>query len=179
MLLTSNRLESGKILVNLDFFEIKGNMKINLKIPDEKVENMVYGKLDMDNKATADKSFRDFGKSKNIVIGVLVPGEEPSKHTLNDIQLVKENIDREGIELILVMSENEKVNFKKSAYPKLPEKTTVIYTKSDPVKELGLTLSGEKATTYPLFIVVKPNGDIIYKNEGYKIGIGNDLLKKL
>ena len=36
-----------------------------------------------------------------------------------------------------------------------------------------------KTETYPKIMIANPEGEIYYLQEGYKIGVGNDLLKLL
>ena len=182
-LITSNRLASGKILVDLQFIDIDQDMVLDLEFPTQQKQKEIIGSLS--RAKLAKLVFGDGSKAialqqdKDIVVAIIQPDKEPSKHILNDLQLVKSDFDKLNNSIIFLIPEKDmSAAFKQSDYPNLPIRTIFKTLKGDIMHLLEIKIDSKQAT-YPKVMIAKPNGDIYYLQQGYKIGVSNDLLKLL
>lgn len=182
-LITSNRLSSGKILVDMKFFNITNDTVIGLVFPKENLELKVQGSIDREKLTDfidyKDKKAKTLQESSSIVIAMIQPDKEPSKHVLNDIQKIKKDFEALNSTLIFIIQETDlPATFKAEDYPNLPFRTIFKITDQNPIDLLNIKLH-KKSVSLPRIMIAKPNGEIIYHSEGYQIGIGNDILKLL
>lgn len=182
-LITSNRLSSGKILVDMKFFDIKKDTILGLVFPKQNIEIKAIGTLN--RKMITDfidyKDMRAKGlqEKSNIVIAIIQPDKEPSKHVLNDIQKIKKDFESLNNTILFVIQKKDlPATFKAEDYPDLPYRTIFKITDQNPWEVLGLNLKFE-VLSYPIILIANPEGQIIFESSGYKIGIGNDILKYL
>ena len=182
-LITSNRLSSGKILVDMKFLNISSDTIIDLRFPENTNRNVVQGNIDrnilsefLDYK---DRKACSLQESSNIVIAFIRPDKEPSKHILNDIQKIKDDFEKLNSTIVFIIQKKDmSATFKVSNYPNLPYRTFFKVIDSNPNDLFNITTK-QKSETYPKIMIARPNGDIYYLQEGYKIGVGNDLLRLL
>ena len=183
-LITSNRLSSGKILVDLKYLKINKDTVIELDFPEANENIEVVGKLNRE-KITAlisdyDKRAESLQKSSNIVVAIIESDKEPSKHILNDIQKIKKDFDKLNNTIVIIVEEiNLSSTFRIEDYPYLPYRTKFIITKEKPEILLNIELYNKKDTKKPTIYISNVKGEIIYYSEGYQIGVGDDILKKL
>ena len=113
------------------------------------------------------------------VIAWIDPDKEPTKHTFQDLPLLKKELEKLDIPFTFVIPENKLTDsFKNSGYEGLPKNHQFLIA-----KDLSLVESIEKQTDkkltnqLPVFIIVNPDGEVIYLSSGYKIGIGEEIVK--
>ncbi len=182
-LITSNRLSSGKILVDMKFFSITTDTVIGLVFPKEDLEINIQGSVDrnkltefINHKNIEEKTLQE---SSSIVIAIIQPDKEPSKHVLNDIQKIKNDFEALNSTLVFIIQKKDlPATFKAKDYPNLPYRTIFKITDENPLKLLDIKLNKE-TKSLPNILIANSKGEIIYQTEGYQIGIGNDLLKLL
>lgn len=185
MLITGNRLNDSSILSSLDFFELKENehKKILIRLRKENSGNEIMGKLKMDSKFYlpdgSSKALKDVS-GKGIVIAWIEPDMEPTKHILNDLPLLKREMDSWGGSFIF-LSDKPGLEGNISSIQKkgLPEKSIYGYEKDSGI--LKQLCGGESCSMvrFPMVILVSNNGNILFKSEGYRIGIGEQILSKV
>jgi transglutaminase-like putative cysteine protease len=185
MIVTGNRLNDSRILSTISFFQLKENEHklLNVKIKKDISPREVLGRLDLktkfflsDNRPVA----IDTLMAKGIVMLWIEPDKEPTKHIFNDLPLLKTELDNWGGYFIFLTDQNGNdniLNFK--ALKGLPEKSlsgtdkgSVILrglSENTPVTDLRL----------PYIILADKAGNIIFRSEGYRIGIGEQILKKV
>lgn len=180
LLLTANRLENGTALVNLSFFNVREGQTtvVDLDIPTRKTESKIYGKLDLNNAIVLlDSKEKITLKSKISKNGLLLawidPDKEPTKHAMGDFQSLKMELEKLDVNLIfLLQRDNVSSSFDPGTYD-LPKKHCFAFTNNELLK------TGEISTSsnLPVIMVSNENGDIIYLSEGYRIGIGEEVIK--
>ncbi|MEN8155525.1 MAG: transglutaminase-like domain-containing protein [Bacteroidota bacterium] len=183
-LITSNRLSSGRILVDMQFLKISGETIIGLDFPEGKEHIEIQGHLSRRELARLinDKNERTraWREQSNIVIAVIEAGREPSKHVLNDIQRIQKDFDKLNNTIIFLLQKRElPATFKVEDYPDLPYRTIFRTTDADPGDLLKITMDNNRKGVLPEIFIANPKGEIIYHSEGYHIGIGNDILQLL
>ncbi|MEA3450770.1 MAG: transglutaminase-like domain-containing protein [Bacteroidota bacterium] len=182
-LITSNRLPTGRILVDIQFFNINSNETINLDFPQESIVLETQGSIN--RKKLSNSLNYDIDKAKNlqeeskIVIAIIQPDKEPSKHILNDIQIIKNDFEKTNSTIVFIIQKKDlPATFKTEDYPNLPERTIFKIVDKNPIELFDIKIKGNPKS-FPKVMIANPDGDIFYLQEGYKIGVGNDLLKLL
>ncbi len=182
-LITSNRLSSGRILVDIKFINIESDTVIDLSFPQESIEFKVHGSINRE-KLSNSLGYKDMGaknlqESSNIVIAIIQPDKEPSKHVLNDIQKIKNDFEKLNSTIVFIIQKKDlPATFKAEDYPNLPSRTFFKVVEQNPYELFDITIR-EETGSYPKIMIANPEGEIYYLQEGYKIGVGNDLLKLL
>lgn len=114
------------------------------------------------------------------VVGVIKPGDEPSNHALRDIAAETAEIEKAGLPVVLLFeSEEDAAKMDFAALPKLPSTTIIgIDTDGSIAKEIteNLRLPSTKA---PIFIIADTFNRVIFVNQGYTIGLGNQIVNTL
>ena len=182
-LITSNRLSSGRILVDIKFINIESDTVIDLIFPQNSTELKIYGTVNREKLSNIisykDNEAKSLQESSNIVIAIIQPDKEPSKHVLNDIQKIKNDFEELNSTIVFIIQKKDlPATFKADDYPNLPSRTIFKVVEQDPNELFDLQIK-DKTETYPKIMIAKPEGEIYYLQEGYKIGVGNDLLKLL
>ena len=185
MLIIGNRQQGGAVLHTQEFFSIKKGETItktvSLRTSDQAQE--IIATIDL---STTYQNQEGKSVSLNVhadqdwqVIGWIDPDKEPTKHTFQDLPLLKKELEKLDIPFTFVIPENKLTDsFKNAEYEGLPKNHQFLIA-----KDLGLVETIEKqidkklTTQLPVFVVVNPDGEVIYLSSGYKIGIGEEIVK--
>ena len=185
MLVTGNRISDNRILSTIKFFDLKENEHkvLNIELKKEISPPVVLGNVNLKTKILLSDKRQislDTMATKGFVISWIEPDKEPTKHVLNDLPLLKIELDDWGGYFIFLTGQSENDNnFNFKTLKGLPEKSLF---GTDSGFEIIRGITGN--TTYsdmhlPYIILVDKNGNIIFRSEGYRIGIGEQLLKKV
>jgi hypothetical protein len=117
---------------------------------------------------------------KGLVITWIEPDREPTKHILNDLPLLKKELDQWGGYFIFLTDPSRTgTTFNPESLRNLPS-NSLFGTDNESIllKKLcgGISCS---TVRLPLLILVDKTGNIIFRSEGYTIGIGEQILKKV
>ncbi len=118
------------------------------------------------------------------VLGLIAPNQEPTNHALRDIALVRQDFERWGRQMVLLFDDAEsanRFNFKEfwglGAAALLP--STVVWgtdlqgtIKQEVVEQLQLPSS-----SLPIFLICDSFNRVVFIQQGYTIGLGEQLLK--
>jgi len=188
-IMTGNRSNNGSVKCRVEYFNIGKDSKISIPIivlPIE-IQTGVLGKAEVE---TGFKSLdeTDFMiscflnlKDKNLVIAVIDPDKEPTKHLMEDIQLVRKGFDQWGGKVLFIVAK-DKLNksFNPSVYKNVPTNSFFGYDSTGEITNaIDLMCGQNPGAQYPQISIIKPNGDIIFYSEGYSIGMGETILKNL
>ncbi len=187
LLVTGNRVPGGKILGSLDFFDIKGGDKketiINLRKSAQTAEvigtiNPAWPGKALDGKPFSWKKILESGKA---IICWVEPDKETSKHIFQDLGILKKEIDHLDCPFIFLIPENKlPAGFTPENWKTLPASTRfLIIPDMISLTELetaaGKSLSGQ----FPIVIRINQKGEVTYLSSGYKIGIGEEIIKEV
>jgi hypothetical protein len=109
------------------------------------------------------------------------PDKEPSKHIFQDLGTLKKEIDKLGCPFIFLIPENNlPAGFSPDTWKNLPELSRFV-TIPDLVSLIELEKASGKtlSSQLPVVIGIRKNGEITYLSSGYKIGIGEEIIKEL
>ena len=187
ILITGDRMNNGGVLSEMVFFHMKEGEKkdLEVKLRESVHQEIDFGTLDMKSVLTNLEGKRFFlsqmANGKSVILAWIEPDKEPTKHILNDIPLLKKNFDEMGSELAFIVPEDRLTSsFNPGTYKGLPEKTS-FYKDTDNVvlQQVSKEMNRESGFNLPLILIVSPEGKILYYSEGYRIGIGEHLVKAL
>ncbi len=187
-LITGNRLNDGSVLCRISYFPLKKDKKIEIPIIVQKTEvkSGVLGKAEIDAKfrLVADnsrKKISDYTTFKGLVVVVIEPDKEPTKHLIEDIKLVKNGFDRWKGNILLVVGKDKLNNaFTLKSYTNLPSNTIFGYDDQNEVTNaIDLMCGINPGAQLPQISIINTNGEIVFYLEGYSIGLGETILKNL
>ena len=111
------------------------------------------------------------------VLGLLDGGSEPTTHAMQDIALVKEQLDKWGRSFVfLFQNEEHKKNFEKKNFQGLPSNLTFGIEDGKMLKEIVANMRLQN-NNLPIFIVANTQNEIVFISQGYTIGLGEQLMK--
>jgi hypothetical protein len=183
MLVTGNRLNDSKILANITFFDLMENehKTLDVKVRKNITNKTVLSNINLKNIFSIIKennSSQDCTKEKGNVIIWIDPEKEPTKHIFNDLPSLKTELDSWGGKFIFLSDSLSKGNsFNPSSIRGLPANTSFgIDNKLILLREyIRLTLLPD--ADLPVIMVTDRNGAVFYISTGYRIGIGEQILK--
>jgi len=181
LVVTGNRKTDGTVLTKLSFFSVEPDRsgEITIQLRKEAAPAVPLGQLDLKN-FVVDLNLRKpllLGSGKGAVIAWLEPDKEPTKHFVQDLTLRKEKFDQWSGEVILLFqTEKDKADFLQSNH-RLPKTMQCIAGNPAVMNEVSHALHKPVGMNLPLVLYVNPNGGILYLSEGYRIGIGDDLMR--
>ncbi len=173
---SGNRYADGRILAHNEYFNILKGREVSkdLKIRELDVEKVVYGKVDasIDNKL-----YKDGG----MVICFIEPDKEPTKHMMNELPFFKTEFDKWKGKFVFAVPQNVlPKNFSAGKYKNIPANSAFLTDNAEGMMNLFLKSTNKSfRDNYPLIYIVNEKGDIIFHSQGYKIGLGDLLLKSL
>lgn len=182
MLVTGNRPDDNRVLAGVTFFDLSAgeHKTLEIKIRKESAPREFYGKIDFGKLSSWLKKRNvqtepDF--NEGAVIAVIDPESEPGKHVLNDLPLLKTEFDARGISFIFIFSDSS-FNLNGTTLKGLPD-ASVSFLETD-INKTGedLQIDGISKENLPLLLAADKNGNILFRSSGYKIGIGEQILKK-
>lgn len=185
VLTTANRKPNGGVLTKRSFFEVKADQDSKLEVEVLKAifKEEVLAQIDLNQELLGENDKQKIvpaalGEGKNMVIAWLAPDKEPTKHALVEFSALKKEYEELGAPILFsIPKEKQTASFHKEDY-QLPEQCTFV-TDSKLLLELE-EKSGQKLhEEYPVFAIVKANGDVVYLNKGYKIDLGKQILNIL
>ena len=173
MLVSGTRQLNGKVLCNVTFFNILPNEEtvVPLVLRQPKTTSNILGQFE--------KQLLPFESSNKLqIIGILGAGEEPTNHVLRDIALYGKQIDQWGGQITMLFpSLKAKERFNLSEFPGLPQNIHWDVDKQHLQQAIAQSMMFHNPTTLPIIVICDKNANIYYCEQGYTIGIGEQLYK--
>ncbi len=184
MLTTGNRDEIGNILASVSFFELKAGEKLHVPVslralPESPMTGVKISLEPSVESLEGDRLTLSSLAENGLVMIWMEPGREPTRHLLNDLPGLKKEFDGwDGRFVFLVDPAKTPVDFSPGSVAGAPGKTIFA---SDPGLRLLQTLS--RSTTHaralPVVLYCNSRGEVLFSSEGYRIGTGQQILKKI
>ena len=123
----------------------------------------------------------DFYSASGMVVALIDPGKEPTKHLMEDIKAVKKGLDDWGGQVIFVVAK-DKLNpgFNPAVYKSIPDKSVFgsdIESEVSAAVSTVCSISG--SPQLPVIVFINNKGEITWHSEGYSIGLGDQLMKQI
>jgi hypothetical protein len=183
MLVTGNRLDNSKILSNISFFDLLENehKTVVVQIRKDVTEKQILGNIDLkkiDSLFHLIKSSESCVNDKGVVIIWIDPEKEPSKHIFNDLALLKNELDVWGGKFIFLMDSIHTGNlFNPENIKGLPVKTSFDIDNKMTAFRKSVKISPPPDFNLPFIVMADKAGNILFTSAGYRIGIGEQILK--
>ncbi len=186
-LMTGSRANDGSVTVGVEYLELLPNKAFAAVVTLPKVEGKiaVRGSVDMNTIVPLDnnssKTLKELANGRGLMLCIIDPGKEPSKHVLQDLPAQQKELEAWGGGIVLLTpSDRTSFAFDPSAFNNLPAQTTWI---TDRDRTLLKTITGalqlDFTDNFPLTVYITSNGGILYSSNGYRIGIGEDIVKMI
>jgi hypothetical protein len=186
MLVTGNRFEDGSVLNSLTFFEVKKDKPVRVPvyirlIPDLKPPS---GKLDLDALEiilagqVIPQKLTSLAAGKKVIILVVDPDLEPSRQMLKDLATYSEHFSKWEGRFVMAMPRNKKTVVSVLKPYDLPNENAQGFDVNNNISLALEKLSGLKLSDkLPLVVLCDQDGLVYLFSSGYKIGLGEQLLK--
>ena len=186
-LMTGSRASDGSITIHNKYFEIKEkeSLTLEIKIPDVINKVQVLGIVDMNTKVSltggVEKSLKDLSNGKGLMLCFADPDKEPTKHVLQDLPAQQSELNAwNGGVLFLVPDDKMSAAFDSKVFKNLPKNTLWgVDNKRVLLNEVVATMKLNFGDDFPLTLFISDNGGIIFKSQGYTIGIGENIVKAI
>ena len=185
LLTGGTRLPDGTALTHSQFFTIQPGKttSVELVLRQPKPTSEVLGQLDYPITYTlpnADEVLTyPFDADRPLILGLLDQGSEPTTHAMQDIGVFAERFNSSKVNLLFLFnSPDEYQKFVLKQFNTLPQGIVFGIQQGETGQNVIKNLH-QKSDQLPVFIVVRPNRDVVYENSGYTIGLGEQLLKVL
>jgi len=120
----------------------------------------------------------DIGTSSGLVMAWLEPDEEPTKHLVDDLQRKAGEFEEWDGSLVLFLPTREEMDlFIQREGESLPRNVQYGIHADYSFGKLFYSLDLPLSRKYPVVLYINPAGIINYFTEGYRIGIGHELVK--
>ena len=184
MLTTGNRDENGNVYSSLTFFSLGPGEGKSLEVTQEKIPetDIPTGKADLSGKLVSysgDSTDMHILAENGAVLLWLEPGKEPTRHLLNDLPLFIDEYNAwKGYFIFLIDPSVTQDGFDPEDVEGLPERS--VFIKDNELSLMASTLGkGSTDRLLPVVVCCDHEGTITYLSEGYRIGTGEQILKKL
>jgi len=183
-LVTGNRMEDGSVLSSMTFFSIeKGKLTtVPVKLRKQSGELKPSGKLNLDalnlEKDGKAMSLSSLVAGKYSVLVVLDPDKEPSKHILNDLGPYVDHFNKWGGQFVVAMPAEKAGQAGVLKTYQLPANMESGIDPNDQILNAISAIYGAGLKDkLPLVLFCDASGNVYLFSSGYKIGIGEQLLK--
>ena len=174
ILTSGNRLPDGTALTHSQFFTIMPNetAKVDLVLREQRNELQVIGHFD------AGEFTKDL--EGYYILGLLDQGSEPTTHAMQDISAFSKAFEENGVPMFFLFdSDASYEKFKLRNFNALPNNIVFGLFDDSLLKSITDDLHLEN-TNPPIFILANAdNKDVLFLNQGYTIGLGEQLLQIL
>ena len=183
-LVTGNRQEDGSVLSSMTFFSVeKGKLTtVAVELRKQSGELKPSGKLNLDalnlEKEGKTVSLSSLVAGKYSVLVVLDPDKEPSKHILNDLGPYVDQFNKWGGQFVLAMPAEKAGQAGVLKTYQLPAKMESGIDPNDQILNAVSAIYGSGLKDkLPLVLFCDATGNVYLFSSGYKIGMGEQLLK--
>ena len=112
-----------------------------------------------------------------MIIAILDQGSEPTTHAMQDISTFASQFEEKKLDLLFLFpTENEYQKFKLKSFNTLPKGILFGIMEEEIAKKVINNLKLDEGQR-PIFILEKPNREVVFLRLGYTIGLGEQLLK--
>jgi hypothetical protein len=183
MVMTGNRISDKRILTSLTFFELKGgeHKRISIKLRKDNATPEKLGKISLDEHLSLTDgrsvALKELAKG-GLVMTWIEPDREPTRHIFNDLPLLKKELDDWGGNFVFLTDPAKPgSDIDQAVITGLPVKS--IFASDNGSALLTKICGGVSCSTIrlPLMIMTDKEGNILLRSEGYRIGIGEQILK--
>lgn len=183
MLITGNRISDNKILSDLTFFELRENehRKLVVSLRKDITEKKILGHIDNQSVINLFKDNNGLSTSMSSHGFVLIwidPDKEPTRHIFNDLPILKSELDSWGGYIIFLDGRSSLTSgFDPASLKGLPVNSLFANDNNFGLLSTAITKDTLSGSSLPYVLISDNDGNIVYTSSGYRIGIGEQILK--
>ncbi|MCX6285774.1 MAG: transglutaminase-like domain-containing protein [Bacteroidetes bacterium] len=180
LMVTGNRMKDGTVLSNLSFFNLNQGKEVNQQISLRKESApSILGKLDPKTLVSNLPQAGPF-TSGNLVLAWMEPDKEPTKHFIADLKEKRKELEKKNCRIFfLFRNEKDETGFISAVSREMPSGSSCLVPSGELLKLISGTTAQSLGSSLPVVTLINSKGEITYVSQGYRIGIGDDLLKLL
>ncbi len=174
MMVTGNRIQGGTVLATLQGFTLGAGQTLteNISLRKNLLAPPVYGKINA--------AIPGYPVSKGMILIWVDPDKEPTKHLFADLKQMKPEFEGwKGTFVLVFPTEDQMKVFTHKEAANIPSTIRYSFEATFPVKLADFKLAISSVKNSPVALFISPDGVINYLSEGYKIGIGEELMKMI
>lgn len=180
MIVTGNRLSENKILSNISFFDLAEDEHkiVEIKVRREKPAIEYTGKINFNCIASLFPGSAELIKDlrqKGGVIFWVDPDMEPTKHIFNELPLKKKELEKWGGRFLFINASDTPI--KPEELTGLPARSIFSFDDKLQILKSSIEIKPSLDNSLPVIILADKDGNILYASAGYRIGIGDMLMK--
>ena len=185
-LVTGNRLADGSVLSNRTFFTIeKGKLTtLPVELRVQSGELKPSGKLNLElltlvkNDNGKPESLSSLVSGKQLILVVLDPDHEPSKHILNELGPYIDHFNKWSGQFIISMPAEKASQARVLKTYQLPDNTVSgVDLNGNILNAISAIYGNGLKDKLPLVLFCDESGNVLMFSSGYKIGVAEQLLK--
>jgi hypothetical protein len=185
-LMTGSRSSDGSVAVGVQYFNLYSGCKqrdLVVSLPTVKDKLQLKGSLDPNTIIALQngdrKSLKELDNGKGIMLCFVDVGREPSKHILQDLPAQQKELEGWGGGIVLITPDDRLSKaFSADVFAGLPAQTTwAVDHNRSLLKAATEALNMDFTDDFPFTLYLTTNGGILYSTTGYRIGIGEDIMK--
>lgn len=186
MLVTGTRMANGTVLSEAHFFTIEPGRQrtIDLTMREDDKDVQVIGSMNPESKfipagSTEPQSILATTGRGYFVLALLEAKKEPTNHALRDIAALKSELEQWGRGMVLLFNTPEQLaGFNSNEFGPLPETITFGVDNGGEIADmLKNSLEISNMNDLPVFIVADTFGRVVFFSQGYRIGMGEQMMK--
>jgi transglutaminase-like putative cysteine protease len=180
LMVTGNRLKDGTVLANLSFFDLEQGKEVKQIISLRKEPApSVLGRIDAKILYNAMPRL-DRLSPGNLILAWMEPGKEPTKHFIADLKEKRKEFERKKCTLVfLFRNEKDKDDFISGPAREMPSAAVFMIQAENNFKMISTATGQALGSALPVVTLINAKGEILYLSQGYRIGIGDDLIRLL
>ncbi|WP_165023851.1 transglutaminase domain-containing protein [Dysgonomonas sp. ZJ279] len=186
-LMIGSRANDGSVTVNTQYFAIEENetKSLEIKLPQVEGRIQVQGIVDPNTIISLTdgnkKTLKELMNGKGLILCFADPDKEPTKHILQDLPVVQTPLEEWGGGILFAIP-NDKLSkaFDASVFKGLPKQSQwSVDDNRALLNAVAGALQIEFSNNFPLTVYLNSNGGILFSSQGYRIGIGENILKTI
>lgn len=185
ILVSGNRKSDGSVLSNMTIFQIKAGecTQVNLVLQEVQEALTVLGNIDTGVKYIPENKEKPVkmklprkGYTALALIGL---NQEPTNHLIRDMSGMKADFEAKGIPMLFLFPDATQLEkFSRSDFRPLPVNMHLGYDyRGEIAKMLKEKLDIKNGDILPIIIMVNKKGEVVFLSQGYRVGLGNQILR--
>lgn len=186
VLISGNRFPDGSVLSSLKYFTVlKGQTTTEIvQLQNESSTPTVLGRFPLQTFSIrllsndSLKTLASLSKGHDVILIILQPDKEPSKHVLNDLSAYSRYFDAWNGQFVMVIPKADADQVRElKAYGLPPHSIVGIDSGHDFRDTLDVLFGNQVSKSLPCVLFLDSDGKIFFFSSGYTIGIGEQLLR--
>lgn len=185
VLVTGNRKSDGSVLSGLTLFSVEPGKTtdVPMAVRDASETVKVLGTIDIQTKFVREDSTAPealiLPKSGYTALAFIAANKEPVNHLVRDMSGMKADFEQKGVPMMFLFEDREQMaKFSRHDFRPLPDNMLLGYDSGgETLAMLTERLQLKNAGNLPLILMVNRKGEVVFISQGYRIGLGNQIMK--